>query len=58
LVALDLRIFLGFSGRHATLVAPGDIDEYAMYAELGGTATQLDGEPGWRFGPAGRVSSG
>jgi hypothetical protein len=43
--------------RHdATLVATGDFDEYAMYAELRGNAAQLDGEPRWRSGPAGRVS--
>jgi len=39
-----------------TLVATGDFDDYAMDAELRENAARLDGEPRWRFGPAGRSS--
>jgi hypothetical protein len=37
-----------------TLVAMGDCDDYAMYAELRGNAAELDFVPRWRFGPASR----
>jgi hypothetical protein len=49
-----------FSGQRFSvdtpLVAIGNFADYAMYAELRGDAAQLDGEPRWRTGPAGRVS--
>jgi len=39
----------------APLIASSGMNEYAMDAELWGNAAQLDCEPRWRFGPAGRV---
>jgi len=55
-------IFMGdgsiWDERHdTTLVATGDFVGYTVDAEVRGNSARLDGQPDWRFGPAGRGSN-